>query len=463
MNVLADILVENQFAHALVNSFPCGLMVVDSHGHVQVVNNILECALKINTRKIIGKTAGNVLGCLHVFEQPQGCGHADFCNACEIKKLTFKAFAENQKQNARAYLQFIIEGQVRDSILLLSALPFDFKGQSFCMLMIENLNTLKAFSAIDTQAGFRGIVGGNCDMRELFDTIRQVAQTDASVLIQGESGTGKELAALAVHRESHRAPNHFVPVNCSTLPEGLLETELFGHVKGAFTGAHRDRKGRFELADGGTIFLDEIGELSPATQAKLLRVLEDGSFEPVGSERTVQVNVRVISATNRKLEEDILTGRFRKDLYYRLCVMPIIILPLRDRKDDLPALVDHFLAQLADEIGGRKVTLSSTALSILMSHPWPGNVRELKNVLQFSLVKCQGHRIEPRHLPPTLNFSVSKLSRLQHREPKLHAPDVVKALEKTRGNKYKAAKLLGVSRSTLYRFFSQQQKDASDV
>jgi len=172
--------------------------------------------------------------------------------------------------------------------------------------MIENLSTISAFAPKETREGFWGLVGSSPKMLELFDTIRQVARTNAAVLIQGESGTGKELAALAVHKESKRAHNHFVPINCGALPEGLLETELFGHVKGSFTGAHRDRKGRFELADGGTIFLDEVGELSPATQVKLLRVLQDGSFEPVGSERTVRVNTRVISATNKKLEDEML-------------------------------------------------------------------------------------------------------------------------------------------------------------
>jgi transcriptional regulator with GAF, ATPase, and Fis domain len=251
-----------------------------------------------------------------------------------------------------------------------------------------------------------------------------------------------------------------VPVNCGGLPEGLLETELFGHLKGSFTGAHRDRKGRFELADGGTIFLDEVGELSPATQVKLLRVLQDGSFEPVGSERTVRVNVRVISATNKKLEEEVLAGRFRSDLYYRLCVMPIFIHPLRDRSEDIAPLVEHFIDQFSEETRGRQITFSDTAFSILQSHPWPGNVRELINTIKFALVKRRGNRIKPEHLPPTFLPYMAKQFAIRHRESKLKTDSVFEALAKTGGNKVRAAETLGVSRSTLYRFFAKQGIDS---
>ena len=276
--------------------------------------------------------------------------------------------------------------------------------------------------------------------------------------IQGESGTGKELVALAIHKESSRVQGNFVPVNCGALPEGLLESELFGHVKGAFTGAHRDRKGRFELADGGTIFLDEVGELSPATQVKLLRVLQDGRFEPVGSEHTVRVNVRVISATNKRLEEEVVAERFREDLYYRLCVMPIIILPLRDRREDIPLLLENFIAKFSEETWGKKITISDAALSILRSHSWPGNVRELINMMKFALAKCHGQKIKPEHLPPTLHVNMARLYISRQREPKLKSNAVVEALKEAKGNKCRAAEILGVSRSTLYRFFAKQER-----
>jgi transcriptional regulator with PAS, ATPase and Fis domain len=294
-------------------------------------------------------------------------------------------------------------------------------------------------------------------MKELIDTIKQVARTDAAVLIQGESGTGKELVAVAIHEENPRAHKYFVPINCGALPEGLIETDLFGHVKGAFTGAIRDKKGRFELADGGTLFLDEVSELSPAMQVKLLRVLQDGCFERVGSEKTVRVNVRVVSATNKKLEEEVAAGRFRQDLYYRLCVMPIFIYPLRDRAGDVPLLVEHFLALYTEESFGRKVTLSPEAFSVLEAYSWPGNVRELENVLQFALAKCQGDVIEPDHLPPALDLSLSRPFKRRRREPKLKAVDVAAALKKVGGNKRRAAEILGVSRSSLYRFFERQK------
>jgi len=456
-----NLLLDNSFASTLVNSLPCGLVVVDRNGHVRAVNNISERVLMINQQTVIGKGTGNVLGCLHVSDHPKGCGFAECCHYCEVQKLAVKALDTNQNQKVSTHFELVIDGQVRDLTLFLSAFPFTFDDESFSILMIENLSTISAFAPRQAREGFWGLVGSSPKMLELFDTIRQVARTNAAVLIQGESGTGKELAALAVHKESKRAHNHFVPVNCGALPEGLLESELFGHVKGSFTGAHRDRKGRFELADGGTIFLDEVGELSPATQVKLLRVLQDGSFEPVGSERTVRVNARVISATNKKLEEEMLAGRFRNDLYYRLCVMPIIIDPLRDRPEDIPLLVEHFLDQFSEETRGQKISLSDTALSILRSHPWPGNVRELINTIKFALIKRRGNRIRPEHLPAILLPYMANHSMKRHRESKLKTADVVKALAKTNGNRVNAAETLGVSRSTLYRFFAKQGIDAT--
>jgi PAS domain S-box-containing protein len=304
---------------------------------------------------------------------------------------------------------------------------------------------------------FAGIVGRDSHMVEIFDLIRDVAKSDVSVLVQGESGTGKELVAAAIHRESGRANRLFVPINCGALPETLLESELFGHVRGAFTGAIRDKKGRFELAHGSTIFLDEIGDISPAMQVKLLRVLQEGTFERVGSEKTVHVDVRVISATNKDLLREIEEGRFREDLYYRLCVVPINIPPLRERRMDIPLIAEHCLQRALAERGRSDIQLSPRTLDLMMEYDWPGNIRELQNWTQFALVKCKGDTIEPEHLPlQRAPRAPQPVVPLLGKRRKLTQGDVREALAKTRGNKLAAAHLLGVSRATLYRFLDEQ-------
>jgi PAS domain S-box-containing protein len=313
---------------------------------------------------------------------------------------------------------------------------------------------------------FAGIIGRDPKMLALFDLIPELAESMAPVLIQGESGTGKELIAAALHNEGPRGTQSFVPVNCGALPEGLLESELFGHVRGAFTGAIRDKKGRFELADGGTIFLDEIGDISAAMQVKLLRVLQEGCFERVGSEKTIKVNVRVISATNKVLSKEMAEGRFREDLYYRLSVVPLTVPPLRDRRNDIPLLANHFLARFSDKPGRKTVEFSNSAMDLMMSYAWPGNVRELQNWIQFALIKCKGDNINMEHLPPVAlapmkGGAVSKggneVREGQSGKFKLDEGLVRDALERSRGNKVEAARLLGVSRATLYRFIDSQE------
>ncbi|MFC1499003.1 sigma 54-interacting transcriptional regulator [Verrucomicrobiota bacterium] len=297
---------------------------------------------------------------------------------------------------------------------------------------------------------YSGIIGRDRKMQEIYDLIGELADSNVPVLIQGESGTGKELVAAAIHNEGTRGSKQFVPVNCGALPESLLESELFGHVKGAFTGAVRDKKGRFELADGGTIFLDEIGDISPTMQVKLLRVLQEGRFERVGSEKTVKVNVRVISATNKNIAEEIADGRFREDLYYRLSVVPMVLPPLRDRRNDIPLLVEYTLNRILKDLGRKNITISQETLDIMMSHHWPGNVRELQNWLQFALVKCRKGSIRPEHLPPAVPGLEKYIKR--RRKRKLDTVSVRRALKETGNNRGKAAELLGVSRATLYRF-----------
>ena len=291
-------------------------------------------------------------------------------------------------------------------------------------------------------------------MLELFETIRQVGPLDVPVLIQGESGTGKELVANALHERSRRTDGLLVPVNCGALPDGLLESELFGHVKGAFTGAVRDKRGRFQLADRGTIFLDEIGELSPQMQVKFLRVLQNGTFERVGDENTVEVNARVICATNRDLESEVEAGRFRADLFYRLCVVPITVPPLRVRKDDIANLAEYFLKKASREADRLHPGIAEEAIETLKMHHWPGNVRELENAIRYAAIKSQGLPILSKHLPPQVSACApAKPSPTRNR--KLDEEIVKDALEVTKGNKSEAARHLGVSRATLYRFLNE--------
>jgi DNA-binding NtrC family response regulator len=304
------------------------------------------------------------------------------------------------------------------------------------------------------------------------------------VLVTGESGTGKELIAAALHHSSPRAGGPFVRLNCTALPQGMLESELFGHVKGAFTDAHRDRAGRFESARGGTLFLDEIGDISEQMQVKLLRVLESGEFERVGDSVTLKTDARIISATNRDLERRVEEGKFRRDLYYRLNVIQIHLPPLRERQEDIPLLVEHFLAEVEQD-GGGTPTLSPDAMDLMMRYPWPGNVRELRNCIEHALIVCRGAVILPRHLPQRIrqagaaaeaspglgaDASLARLQRLGEGELELGSgldeqeqrARVVRALDATLWNVSRAAELLGVSRNTVYRKIRQWELKRPD-
>lgn len=301
---------------------------------------------------------------------------------------------------------------------------------------------------------FANIIGGDRKMRAVYQQIIDVAQYDFPVHIHGETGTGKELVANAIHNESRRGGAPFVPINCGALPEGLIESELFGHVKGAFSGAIRDKKGRFELADGGTVFLDEIADLPKPMQVKLLRFLQEGTFEKVGGERTVTVNVRVISATNKDLKKEVQRNVFREDLFYRLNVIPVFIPPLRERKTDIPLLAEHFLRQTAEHNGQKPPGIAETAIAAMLDYAWPGNVRELQNAVQFALVRCNKKWITPDDLP--LELRRLSPSPRQGRSRKLDPETVREVLAETGGNKAGAARKLGVGRATLYRFLSEQ-------
>ncbi len=293
------------------------------------------------------------------------------------------------------------------------------------------------------------MIGNSQNMQEVYSLINQVTKSDATVLIRGESGTGKELVAHAIHYNSLRADKPFVRVNCAALPESVIESELFGHEKGAFTGAIATRKGRFEMADGGTIFLDEIGELSHMTQIKLLRVLQEREIERVGSMNTIKINVRVITATNRNLEEAIKKGNFREDLYYRLNVFPIHIPPLRQRKTDIMLLADFFTEKYGKKVGKNIKRITSTAIDLFQIYHWPGNVRELENVIERAALLSTDEVIHAYHLPPSLQSAESTdtilHSTLEEALDSLEKELIKDALKTSRGNRASASRALGVS------------------
>jgi len=301
----------------------------------------------------------------------------------------------------------------------------------------------------------RSIIGNSIAIRQTLDLVSQVAPSSATVLLTGESGTGKELVARAIHRGSQREKRPFIAVNCAALPETLLEAELFGHEKGAFTGATSQRQGRFELADKGTLFLDEIGETSPQLQVKLLRALQEGEFERVGGSRAVRVDVRVVAATNAELREEVKEGRFREDLFYRLNVIHVDLPPLRDRKDDVPLLAHHFLRKYATknakDIGG----ITKAAIDQLMIWDWPGNVRELENAIERAVVLCRGDAIDIDELPPHIRQgeSEARVLNVPIGTPLADIEEMVirETLAATKGDKRLAAQLLGIATRTIYR------------
>jgi len=300
---------------------------------------------------------------------------------------------------------------------------------------------------------FAGIVGGDVRMREVYNLIEDVAQSTASVLVLGESGTGKELVAQAIHFKGPRADGPFVKVNCSALSESILESELFGHVRGAFTGAIRDKIGRFELADGGTLLLDEIGDMSPGVQVKLLRALQEKIIERVGDINPIFVDVRIVAATHHDLRELISQGRFREDLYYRLKVVSISLPPLRDHRDDVRLLTEHFIKKFSQHTGKAVNKICPQALRILMSYRWPGNVRELENAIEHAFVLAKGEVLTADLLPAEITSTTQPTddSAEPSRQGYMTERELKDALAKTGWNKAKAARMLGVTRTTIWR------------
>ena len=301
---------------------------------------------------------------------------------------------------------------------------------------------------------FSQIIGRSRVMKELFETLSLIAPSDATVLIYGESGTGKEIVANAIHQNSARAQKPFIKVNCAALPETLLESELFGHERGAFTGAVARKAGRFQLADGGGLFLDEISDMSLTTQVKLLRVLQEREFEPLGSTKTIQVDIRLITATNKDLEEEVKTGRFREDLFYRLNVVPIYLPPLRKRKDDIPLLADHFFRIYREKTKSSVKGFLPKTMDMMVRYDWPGNVRELENVIERSVLLCRSEFISPEDLPPLVQGAENKEQSLVSVPQGMTLREVekeviIQTLSDTNGSRTQSARILGISRKTL--------------
>lgn len=457
---LASLAAQREKYLQLINSLSDGIIMHDDSRRIHMFNDAAERITGFKREDVLGKDCHDVFG-------PDG-----FCGAqCAFKEGSSPLTVD------REYQVNIVTATGEEKLVRMSVTPA-VVGEGLPGGVIASIRDITEISELRWQLkekySFRGMVGASPAMQEVFQTIRQVVTSDYPVLISGESGTGKELVANAIHHESRRSGGPFVPVNCGALPENILESELFGHVRGAFTGAIRDKKGRFELADGGTLFLDEVGELTPAFQVKLLRVLQEKRFEPVGGEHSIDVDVRIISATNQSLTELIKQGHFRDDLFYRLSVVPIQLPPLRERREDIPPLVEHILQDIRKETGREDLQVSDKAIAQLSYYHWPGNVRELINALRFSAVRSTGKSINCGHLPPevrqadsrglpsvlTTGIKTPRGAAKNVRRGKLDIDAVKRALAEAGGNKVKAARILNVGRATLYRFLSHYPESA---
>ena len=451
---------DNGYFTAFVASKSDSQLILDNISDAIIAHDLNRNIYYFNkaAEKLTGHKKEYVLNydCHEVFGSPL-CGEkCQFCTAVDLQNMPEKDSRIMQLTNKK--------GQQHICEMTTTLMRDEQNVPKGLLAVVRDLSVEQNLSKLATGVDrFNGIIGTSQPIMEVINSITDIANSKAPVLICGESGTGKELAARAIHEQSSRKDKLFVPLNCGALPENLLESELFGHVKGAFTGAIRDKKGRFELADGGTIFLDEIGDISPSMQVKLLRVLQEGTFERVGGEKTFKVDVRVISATNKDLDEEMAEGRFREDLFYRLNVIPLSLPALRERDSDVVILAEYLLASATKEAGREKIHFSTPVINAFLAYDWPGNIRELQNWIQYALLKCKGNVIELVHLPSSskwdlvnLNIDLEKTPQKQTRKRKLNIVQVEEALNQTKGNKQKAAKILGVGRATLYRFLDNQ-------
>ena len=427
-----------RFLPVIFQSIPHGIFTIDEHGKITSFNQAAEQITGFRASEAVGKR------CYDVFR-------TDICEQdCPLKRSV-----RTMEKTEDREVTILTKDDKKLVISISTAAMTDDTGNVVGGVeMFRDLSqVVELRKKLEKSYVFEGIVSKNLQMQKIKERIPLFAASPSTVLIEGPSGTGKDLVARAIHNLSPRKDAAFVTVNCSALPDNLLESELFGYVQGAFTDAKKDKPGRFQLAHTGSILLDEIGEISPAMQVKLLRVLQQREFEPLGATRTVKVDVRVIAATNKDLEEAVKNGSFRDDLYYRLNVIRIQIPALSDRREDIPLLVNHFIDHF-NRIQGKNVTkISEPALAALMTAPLPGNIRELENALEYAFVICQGESIEIHHLPP----QYSEIKRQSHDVSKVvlfdsAERDVIRSvLKRNQGNRTHAARELGISRQTLWR------------
>ncbi len=451
----------NIYWKTVIDTILDGVMIVDNAGTIVFVNKAFETITGYRYQEAIGKS------CMLLN-----------CDICKIARQTQEGlwcdlFKMGTLDMRRCRL---IRKDGRDTHAIKNASVLrDINGKVIgAVETITNITDIikkdKQIVALKDQLcaenSFQGMLGVSAPMLQVFELITNAAGSNAPVIILGESGTGKELVAKAIHDVGARKRKPFVKVNCAALNESLLETELFGHVKGAFTGAHRSREGRFEAARAGDIFLDEIGDLPLITQVKLLRVLEEKIIERVGDNKPVPVNARVITATNKNLEDLVKSGAFREDFYYRINVIPIKVPPLRERQEDIPILAEHFLQRIRLKSGKEIQGIDDDAMRLLMTYSWPGNVRELKSAFEYAAVSCQKSLIKPYHFPPNLfqgRHQKTKAKQTTLDREGMKKKQLLEALKQADGNQSEAARILGVSRVTIWNRMKKFGIDLRDV
>jgi len=441
----------SSFWETIVKTLHDGLLVVDAKGTILNVNPAAETLTGYRAAELVGRSCRvlNCTGC-EIFNRGKG---QDWCSLYARGNVRAKRCTITDKSGRTLFVMKNASVLKDDHGRVVGAIE-TLTDISEVVRQEQEIVSLRQSCRLDDD--FHGLVGYAPPMQRLFELIHSVAQSEAPVMIHGPSGTGKELAARAVHETGPRRGKPFIKVNCAALNENLLESELFGHVKGAYTGADRTRIGRFEAADEGTLFLDEIGDIGPATQVKLLRVLEEKEIERVGDHQPIKVDVRIITATNKNLEELTARGRFREDLFFRINVFPLTMPPLKARLEDIPLLVQHFIAQNNARGAKRIEGLAPEAMDVLLDYAWPGNVRELRNAIEYAFVLCPGGSIQPRHLPHRiLDGGAAAAAPLAPSRDAEHRQQLCDALRRADGNQTEAARLMGVSRVTVWKWIKK--------